>query len=222
VTTHAIVFDFDGVLADTERLHLLATQDAIAARRWTLDERAYFDRYLGYGDRDLLTALARDRGESLDEASLAALVNAKGAHYLRRLGAGSAMYGSAAACIRRLGAQYALGIASGSLQSEIVAILDAAGLRAAFRVIVGADDCAHGKPHPEPYVQAAARLGVAPESAVAIEDSRWGLESARAAGLRTIGITTSYPAGALSIADLVIGSLDELTIDVIEDLRSGP
>jgi len=215
VTIKAIVFDFDGVLADTERLHLRATQDAIAARRWTLDEGAYFDSYLGYGDRDLLTALARDRGESLDEAALAALVNAKGAHYLRRLGAGSAMYGSAAACIHRLGAQYALGIASGSLQSEIVAILDAAGLRAAFQVIVGADDCAHGKPHPEPYAQAAARLGVAPESAVAIEDSRWGLESARAAGLRTIGITTSYPASALSTADLVVDSLDELTVEKI-------
>jgi HAD superfamily hydrolase (TIGR01509 family) len=217
LTIEAVVFDFDGVLANTESLHLLATQDAIAARGWTLAERAYFDRYLGYGDRDLVIELAKDRGEALDETSIATLVRAKGAHYVRRLAAANAMYPSAAACIQRLGARYALAIASGSLQSEIVAILDAAGLRSAFPVIIGADDCASGKPHPEPYAKAAAHLGVSPNAAVAIEDSRWGLESARAAGLRTIGVTTTYPASALA-ADLIVSSLDELTVDVIATL----
>jgi beta-phosphoglucomutase-like phosphatase (HAD superfamily) len=59
---------------------------------------------------------------------------------------------------------------------------------------------------------------VRPADAVAIEDSRWGLESARAAGLRTIGVTTTYPAEALTLADLVVGSLDEITAATIEKL----
>ena len=88
----------------------------------------------------------------------------------------------------------------------------------AFRAVVGADDVTSGKPAPEPYVKAAALLGVAPASAVAIEDSKWGLESARAAGLRTIGITTTYPASALAVADLIVDSLDEITVETIDGL----
>lgn len=214
----AVVFDFDGVLADTEHVHLRATQDALAARGWRLDEGAYFERYLGYGDRDLVAALARDLGETIDEAAIDALVAVKAARYRAHLAAGSAMYPGAARCVRRLAPRFALGIASGSLQAEIHDILTAAGLRRDFAVIVGADDCASGKPAPDPYVKAAALLGVDPRSAVAIEDSRWGLESARAAGLRTIALTTSYPAAALAMADRVLASLDEITVEGIDAL----
>ena len=74
------------------------------------------------------------------------------------------------------------------------------------------------KPAPDPYAAAIARLGVAPSAAVAIEDSQWGLTSARAAGLRAIGITTSYPASALGLAHTVVDSLDEVTDVLIERL----
>jgi beta-phosphoglucomutase len=218
VVLQGVIFDFDGVLADTEHLHLRATQDALAARGWTLDERAYFDKYLGYGDRDLLAALAADRGAAIDDRDVEAMMRVKASRYRAHLAAGSAMYPTAAACVGRLAPRFALAIASGSLQAEIHDILVAAGLRDAFQVIVGADDCTSGKPAAEPYVKAAAQLGVEPRWAVAIEDSRWGLESARAAGLRTIGLTTSYPASALAMADLVVASLDEINVDTVARL----
>src|SRR3954469_24770020 len=99
----AVIFDFDGVLADTERLHLRATQDALAPHGWVLDDRAYYDRYLGYGDRDLIVELARDRGAALTEALLHEIMEAKAALYREHLAAGSALFATAAPCIERLG-----------------------------------------------------------------------------------------------------------------------
>ena len=84
--------------------------------------------------------------------------------------------------------------------------------------MIGADDVARSKPAPDVYAAAVAALGVSPSNAVAIEDSRWGLLSAREAGLRTIGITTSYPANALDLADLVVHDLDDITTDVVASL----
>jgi beta-phosphoglucomutase len=218
VTITAVIFDFDGVLADTERMHLRATQGALAAHGWTLDEQTYFAQYLGFGDRDLVVEFARDGGFALDEATLDAIVAAKALRYRDDVATGDALYATAAACVQRLGARFSLAIASGSLHEEIHNILVAGGLRDAFRAIVGADDVTNGKPSAEPYLKAAALLEVEPSAAVAIEDSRWGLESARAAGMRTIAVTTSYPASALSMADLIVDSLDEIPVAAIERL----
>jgi beta-phosphoglucomutase len=218
----AIVFDFDGVLADTERLHLRAIQDALAAHGQALDDRTYFERYLGYGDRDVFVNLARETGWPLDETQLAALMSLKADRYRHHLAAGDALYAGAPACVRCLGDRYLLAIASGSLRGEIEHILAASRLREPFRAIVGADDVAAGKPSPEPYLTAARLLGIDPGSAVAIEDSRWGLESAQAAGMRTIGVTTTYPADVLGDADVVVDSLGEVTPDAIDRLWREP
>jgi beta-phosphoglucomutase len=218
VTIRAVIFDFDGVLANTERLHFQAIQEALAAHGRALDERTYFDRYLGFGDRDVFVELARDLSWTLDGATLDDLMSLKAERYRHRLVGGNALYAPASACVRWLSPRFALAIASGSLRGEIQDILSTAGLLDAFGAIVGADDVAMGKPAPEPYLKAAQLLGVDPSAAVAIEDSRWGLESARAAGLRTIGITTTYPASALVPADLIVDSLEDISPDVIDRL----
>ena len=218
----AVIFDFDGVLADTERLHLRAFQDVLGAHSLALGETEYFERYLGFDDRGLVLALARDRGVGLDDRSVHILLEAKARRFAAHVAGGDALYPAAKACVRRLGAQYPLAIASGALHEEIVAILDTAGLTPAFATIVGADDVAVSKPAPDPYLEAARRLGVDPRRAVAIEDSRWGLESARAAGLRTIGITTSYPAASLAPTDAIVVSLDEVTDALIAGLLARP
>lgn len=214
----AVVFDFDGVLADTEGLHLAAFQDAFDARGWTLDRDVYFESYLGYDDRDLVRAYAEDQAIRLSPADVEAILLDKARRYDRRLASGSVLYSTAPAAVARLGAAFRLGIASGSLRGEILAILRANGLAHAFPVVVGADDVERSKPAPDSYATAVDRLGVRPSDAVAIEDSHWGLAAARAAGLRTIGITTSYPARTLALADVVVASLDEVTAVVVERL----
>ena len=216
----AVVFDFDGVLADTERLHLLAFQEAFRERRWTLTDAAYFERYLGFDDRDLVRAFTIDARVALKAGDEDALVAAKARAYEAHVARGSVLFAGAAPAVARLGARYKLGIASGSLRSEIVHILGPDALVPAFQAIVGADDVTRSKPAPDVYLTALARLDVPASVAVAIEDSRWGLAAARAAGLRTIAVTTSYPAATLSSADRVVTSLDEIGVELIDELIS--
>jgi beta-phosphoglucomutase-like phosphatase (HAD superfamily) len=219
--TQAVVFDFDGVLADTEALHLRAFQAIFRSRGWTLDRAVYFDRYLGYDDHDLVGAYVDDARLPVTRAEIRQIVDRKVEWFERERTKGALLFPTAAGAIARLGTRYALAIASGSLAAEITAILEPAGLTAAFQVIVGADSVVRSKPAADPYLLAVQKLGVGPAAAVAIEDSHWGLTSARTAGLRTIGITTSYPASALSDADTVVGSLDEVTVALVEDLLAG-
>lgn len=213
-----VVFDFDGVLADSEGLHLAAFQDVLSARGWTLARATYFDRYLGYDDRDLLQAFLTDHDLQIEAAEVDAIVAEKGRKYDARVKGGDILFPGAAACVARLRVTFALGIASGSRHEEIADILRANGLEQAFEAVVGADDVAQSKPAPDSYAAAVQRLGVRPEDAVAIEDSHWGLTAAVAAGLRTIGITTSYPRNALRSANAVVDSLEEVTPELITRL----
>jgi beta-phosphoglucomutase-like phosphatase (HAD superfamily) len=96
-------------------------------------------------------------------------------------------------------------------------MLRGGGLDRAFRFIVAAGETDRTKPAPDPYLRAAELHGVPPRECVAIEDSQWGLQSARSAGMITIGITHTYPREALQ-ANLVVDSLDELTSDLLKGL----
>jgi len=215
-----IVFDFDGVLADTERLHLRAFQEVFAARGWSLDETAYFDQYLGYDDRGLVLAFGEDQRLGLTSRDVQTLVTDKGKVFASAVAAGDVVFPGTRACVERMAGRFTLGIASGALKDEIVAILEAADLRRFFSVIVAADDVTACKPAPEPYLTAAQRLGVVPSACAAIEDSAPGLAAARSAGMRTVAITTTTPAVLLTLADRVIGHLDELTPDLVTALGS--
>jgi beta-phosphoglucomutase len=218
----AVVFDFDGVLADTERLHLRAYQEVFSRHGWTLDEREYFDQYLGYDDAYLFETFGHNRGLALDASTRQTLFREKVAAFAALVASGQALFPGAAACVRTLSDRFKLAIASGSLREEIVRVIEPAALSSYFPVIVGADDVGRSKPAPDPYLEAVKRLGVAPAAAVAVEDSRWGLFAAKAAGLRRIGITTSYPASELTDAELVIDSITMLTPTLVDDLLASP
>ena len=220
----AIVFDFDGVIADSEPLHLKAFQQMLREAGFDLTSADYYARYLGYDDVGLLQALARDRATTMSEGQIAALVTRKGVILQGMLQQSHVLFPGAAEFIETAARHVPIAIASGALRHEIIEIIEGAGLRHLFPVIVAAGDTPQSKPSPAPYLLAFERLR---ESAgadldqsrcVAIEDSRWGLESARGAGLRCVGVTTSYPAAELAGAELVAGSLRDLTIDALDDL----
>jgi beta-phosphoglucomutase len=214
----AIVFDFDGVIADTEPLHLRALQEVLAPLGMTVDRTEYYARYLGYDDVGAFRAIAADRGVPVDDRQVRSLIAAKSGIYQSLLAGDGVLYPGARACVERLGAAYPLGIASGALRPEIEAILRAGALDGHFRFIVASGETAAGKPAPDPYLRAAALHGIAPERCVAIEDSRWGIESARDAGMRCVGITHTYPSSALTAADVVVNGLDEITTGLIRSL----
>lgn len=210
-----VVFDFDGVLADTELLHLRAYQQVLDRRGWTLDRTAYFERYLGYNDEEMLRLFADDHRLDLDDAALRGLIEEKTTAYQSVIASGTVLYPGAAACVRRLALRFPLAIASGSLRDEILTILHGEGLSSVFSTVVSANDVARSKPAPDPYLKAAAGLGLDPRHCVAIEDSHWGLTSARTAGMRTIALTTSSPAARLVEANVMLERVDQVTIDIV-------
>ena len=218
MTIAAVVFDFDGVLADSEPLHLRAYQEVLRESGLELGRDEYYSQYLGFDDLTALRVLASARGLDWDAATLAAMLERKTAIFDEILATTDVLYPQAAACIERLAASFPLGIASGALRHEIVAILRRAGLADRFRFIVAAGETAAGKPAPDPYRRAAELHGLPGAACVAIEDSRWGIESAKRAGLRCVGITQTYPASDLPGADAIVDSLDEFTAELIARL----
>ena len=221
----AIILDFDGVVANSERLHLRAFQDALQATSLVLTDEAYYQRYLGFDDLGVLKALGRDLGAPLSEDQLEALVDDKGRRYEALTASGEMLFPGASDFIRAAAAEVPLAIASGAMTHEIEDVLTHASLRGHFLAVVGADQTPASKPAPDPYLEAFARMQAAagrPLSArhtVAIEDSRWGLESARAAGLRTVAVTNTYPAGALTgYAELVVDGLGTLSLTALDQL----
>lgn len=221
----AIIFDFDGVIADSERLHLRAYQEVLVDEGLPLSDEAYYERYLGYDDVGVLRTLATDHGVALAEPRLRALIARKGERYDALAAQGEMLFRGAADFIRMAAAEVPVAIASGALTHEIEDVLDRAELRGLFSAIVGADQTQRSKPHPDPYLEAFERLQVAvgialaPRRTVAIEDSTWGLVSARDAGLRTVGVTNTYPASGLQgVAELVVPGLHALEMEALDRL----
>jgi len=220
----AIVFDFDGVIANSEPLHFRAFRDVLVRRGVELTEPDYYARYLGFDDLGAFRAIAKDRGRSWSAAELTSLTANKAERMEALERDASVLFPGAADAIRRAADAVPIAIASGALGAEIRRVLDGANLTHHFKAIVAAEDTAAGKPAPDPYQRAVALLSdalgeaVLAADCVAIEDSRWGIASARAAGLRAVGVTSSYDADELSEADLIIGSLAELDITSLQRL----
>jgi beta-phosphoglucomutase len=214
----AVVFDFDGVIVHTEPLHLAASRDALAMRGIDLSDEEYYEKYVGYDDVGMFRQLAIDRALPWCSDDLREVLIAKALRFEELEKDGAGLVPGAAACVRRMAELSPLAIASGARPEEIERILVRLDLRSYFRAIVGSGDTPSSKPAPDPYIEAAARLRAQPSRSIAIEDTAAGLASARAAGLRCIGITTTFSASKLSLADVVVNSMEEITADLVRSL----
>jgi HAD superfamily hydrolase (TIGR01509 family) len=214
----AIVFDFDGVLVNTEPLHLTATQHALALRGQSIAQGEYYERYVGFNDVEMFVQMARDRGLTWCSGDVQELIAAKALQFEKLEGTAAILAPGAADCVRRLADLSPLGVASGARREEIERILARLELARYFRAIVASGETPWGKPAPDPYLAAAALLKAKPARTVAIEDTAAGLASARAAGLRSIGIAGTFPPSKLSLADIVVSSLDEITPEMLRHL----
>lgn len=212
----AIIFDFDGVVIDSEPLHLEAVKAALGEAGDGLTPELYAQRYLAYDDPSGIALFFADRGINLQEEELQEVVARKGAIYAEMIRAGQTrFFPGAAELIRELAAAVPLAIATGSLRREVSAILAAGNLLSCFRVIVAAEDVSKSKPDPESYNRALAELNrvtgavpaIQPEETLVIEDAKQGIASARRAGMKCLAVTTSYPAHELGEADLILPSL---------------
>jgi beta-phosphoglucomutase len=224
--TTAVLFDFNGVLVDDEDVHYEAFRRTLAVVGVTIDHPSY-RRYLGYDDRGTIEAILAhtDRRDALDEDGLARAVADKQDLYARLAGQHPRLGFGARALIQSLrDAGARLAIVSGARRAEIDAVLDATALRGCFDTVVAAEDVTRGKPDPEGYRLARARLEAAAGTAldaVAIEDAPAGLRAARAAGLRCVGLATTCPAAELEGADEIAPSLAALDVARVQRVAAG-
>src|SRR5262249_23271204 len=146
-----IIFDFDGVLADTEDLHCAALLAVLEAEGIHVTRAEYYERYLGLPDRaSLATAFAR-HSRAVGTSQIETLLERKRAEYARRAASEARLYPGAAETVRTLHAAHLLAVASGAFRDEIEPVLERGGVRPLFTAIVGAEDVRAGKPSPDPF-----------------------------------------------------------------------
>jgi beta-phosphoglucomutase len=221
----AIVFDYDGVLADTEPLHLRAFQETLAGHGLALSDADYYEHYLGLDDAGVFRAVVEREGESCSETDVREFVDRKAQRFLNISGTARVLYPGVAARLREWSGRVPIAIASGSLRHEIELVLEREGLTGLVPVIVAAGETASGKPAPDPYVRALEQLSAGGRAldacrSVAVEDSPWGIDSARGAGMKAVALATSYPPARLAGADAVVSAFDDLDLDLFNRLAS--
>jgi HAD superfamily hydrolase (TIGR01509 family) len=219
----AIVFDFDGVIANSEPLHFRAYREVLAGAGVALSESDYYGRYLGYDDVGAFQAIAADRQISWGVQTISDLVSQKAVRLEELEADASVLFPGSEAAIRTAAQAFPVAIASGALGSEIRRVLKAAKLIDCFAAIVAAEDTAVSKPAPDPYLKAVDLLSlrhgpIRASECVALEDSQWGLQSAKAAGLRTVGVAQTYRPEALAPADMVIASMQAFDLEALKRL----
>lgn len=211
----AVIFDMDGVLADTEPVHYAAAKEVLGAagHQHTWEQNHEF---FGRTTKDMFLTLEKRLGLG---TTLEALMAAYHAAVLRRIEAGPLTIApGAAALIDELHRRnLPVGLASSSHREWVHATLGALGLRGKFHVMVSGDQVRIGKPDPEIYLLCAARLGIAPERCIAIEDSPAGLLSARRASMLTVGVRTPYFDPSALPADELIASLVDFPLALVEN-----
>ena len=189
----AILFDFDGVLADTDNHHIAAWQRTLAVMGWQVAEEVAA-RSAEIDDRDFLAQVFAHRG--ITGGNIDQWVRRKQALTVQLLTDAPRLFPGAAQLVRSLHGRARLAVVSGTWRENIHVVLDAAGLSGSFDTIIGKEDLAARNPAPDRYPLALKRLRLVARSTIALEDSPTGLASARAAGIRAIAIGHRHPFGA--------------------------
>jgi beta-phosphoglucomutase len=218
----AAVFDFDGVIVDSEPLHFRSLRDALKEDGVEITEDEYWGFLLAYDDRGAIRLALERREQAADAERVERAASRKAARFANLLPE-VPVFPGAVELVRALAARVPVGIASGARHDEVDLILQSVGLRDAFTAIVGVEDAPRTKPDPAPYLRAVTLLaspanGLAPAHCVAFEDSTPGLASALAAGMKVVGITNSYPADKLQAAHRVVASLAGVDVDSLRGL----
>lgn len=222
-----IIFDFDGVLVNSEPLHFRAFQQVAAAEKIELTEDQYYDELVGFDDKGAWKHLFARHGRTLDPRTFLRVMTRKSevmreliaAHQYRALPGVEEL-------VRGLWRNYTLAICSGALREEIETMLEGVALRDCFSVIVAAEDVTVGKPDPSGYILASRLVGqklkrtLTPQDCLVVEDAPMVVRSVRQAGFSVLAVTNTYPAERFGDANWVVPSLQpEQVLTVLPELK---
>jgi beta-phosphoglucomutase len=222
----AVLFDCDGVIADSEHLHFDLFQKVLKEDLGVdLSQAEYAEKYLAMDDRGCFTAVCKARGRSLDEPMLASLIAKKTAMYKKTASENLVILPGVVEFVMSVSQRFPLAMASGALRDEVILMIDAAGIKDYFDAVVGAEDVTNGKPAPDAYLKALEELNkkhpgknLQPSECLVVEDSIHGIHSAHAAGMKCVAVCTSYKEEELQAADRVVPVLTALRISDLKAL----
>lgn len=210
----AVIFDLDGLLADTERLHRQAYQGALAEQGVQISAEAYDEHWVrqGRGIRDY----AREHDLTLD---IAAVRRAKRERYRKLVEREVKPMPGALQILRRLHGKKRLALATASYGHDAITVLKTLNITAFFEVFASNQDVSRGKPHPDVFLLVSDRLRIVPNQCVVVEDSEKGLRAARAAGMACIAVPNAHTGSHdFTCAQAVVRSLNDVTLELIDSL----
>ncbi len=215
--TAAVLFDLDGLLADTEPLHCLAYQEVLGRRGVILGEDQYVEHWVRNG-RGIAEFLAK-QGICADPEAIRV---EKSALYRELIAKHAKPMPGALEILERLAPVAKLALASSSYPDAVAAVLAALDMSCYFDVVVTRTDVMRVKPEPDIFIVAARRLGVKPEKCVVIEDAEKGIVAAKRAGMRCLAVPNRFTRHHdFSAADMVVRSLDDINAEMLMNMCSG-
>lgn len=229
ISLRAIIFDFNGVIADDETTHFLAFQQALREEGISITKKDYYGTYMGMDERNCTVALLTSHTGTCDQSRLKRIMDRKAALFMDTVGKQQPpLFPGVVEFVKEAGKRYVLAIASGGRREQIDLGLVDTPIQKDFAIIISAEDTGVGKPDPAIYELTLKMLNatecrsmpVLPEQCLVIEDSRAGIQSARSAGMKVIGLVTTYLPEQLAQADVVLSSLEGRVLPEFEKLFS--
>lgn len=221
----AVIFDFDGVITDSEILHFRSFNRVLAPFGAEITMKDYYKTYLGLTDVDCFNLLIREGHLKAGTQKIEELVKQKNQFFEELAKTEGRIIEGVQGFLKMLRQNnIPMAICSGALLAEIELILEDARLRHFFETIVSAEQVRKGKPSPDGFLLTLRKLNkgrqtpITGAQCVVIEDSHWGLQAAKAAGMHTIAVTNSYDAEQLSMAEKIVARLSELSISDLQQL----
>jgi beta-phosphoglucomutase family hydrolase len=211
----AVIWDMDGVIADTGPYHLKAWQETFSKRGIEFTENDFRHSFGMRNDAIIPVILGKEiMREEIDRISYE-----KEAVFRRLIGGDIKPLPGVIALMKSLAeAGFKMALASSTPRENIRLVTGSLGIEKYLESIAGAEDVQRGKPDPQVFLLAAEGLGVKLENCIVIEDAVAGVTAARRAGMRCLAVTTTHPRGSLREADLIVDSLEEVSVDDIERL----
>jgi len=223
----AVIFDFDGVIVDSELLHFRAFNLVTQQFGIEISKKSYFEDCLGLNDREVFQMLVDNNNLTEYKNRANDLVEQKTILFKELAESEGQIIPGVKEFINMLAENnIPMAICSGALEAEIIQILNAAKMNDFFKTIIAADHVTRGKPDPQGFLLALAQLNIilntdiAPSESIVIEDSRWGLVAAKAAEMHPVAVTNTYPADMLEIAELITDDLSSLNVAQLSSLCS--
>lgn len=207
-----IIFDFDGVILDSENSHFIAFNEGLKNININISEDEYYSKYISLDDRGVITNVVNDKNISVTNEEIDMIIKNKNDYFESRLIDNSKLFPGVEELIIQLSKNFVLSIGSGANRSEIIKTLKNNNIYDYFEIIVSADEVNNPKPNPETYNRVLDNINIDfnINEIIVIEDSPGGIEAAKSAGLKCIAITNTFDNEELGKADIIVSNYEDI------------